>query len=514
MLKYDKQMTLDDISIYNPLYDILIAKDNFWRQMKDLVDFSFVAELIGDTYSANMGRHAEDVSRMFKFLLLKQYYKLSDVGVIERTLTDLNFKYFLDYKPEETKFIDPSLLTVFRRQHIAKYETDENGKRVKIKDSSKEVMDQLISITVKIAQEKGILGNKINMIVDSTHSNSIYGHISPREQLINEAKKLRKAVYEIDESMHEKMPKKKESTGLLEDQIEYTEKLVKLLRDDGRFEAIPSIREMINHIEETVSDTKYEIEYSKDEEAKVGHKTADTSFFGYKTHIAMDSETRIITAATITTGEKHDGKELQKLVEETSKNVEVEAVIGDGAYAEEDNLKYCEEIGIKNASKLSKTVLYGNRDKSKEFEYNKDAKRFVCPNGVMAYKVIHQKGNKHNNYSEVDVYHFDVEKCKYCPLKEGCYKEGAKSKTYSVTIKKDVHIKHMEYMKSNEYKELYSNRYKIEAKNAELKQTLGYEKANACGMSGMTIQGGTALFLANMKRIIKLSSEEKQENKE
>lgn len=57
-------------------------------------------------------------------------------------------------------------------------------------------------------------------------------------------------------------------------------------------------------------DTEYEIEYSKDKDAKVGHKTADTSFFGYKTHIAMTPE-RIITAATITTGEKHDGKELQ-----------------------------------------------------------------------------------------------------------------------------------------------------------------------------------------------------------
>ena len=60
-------------------------------------------------------------------------------------------------------------------------------------------------------------------------------------------------------------------------------------------------------LEETMNDTEYEIEYSKDKDAKVGHKTADTSFFGYKTHIAMTEE-RIITAATITSGEKTDGK--------------------------------------------------------------------------------------------------------------------------------------------------------------------------------------------------------------
>ena len=44
---------------------------------------------------------------------------------------------------------------------------------------------------------------------------------------------------------------------------------------------------------------------------------------------------RIITAATITSGEKHDGKQLQKLVEKSQANgIKVEAVIGDGAYSE------------------------------------------------------------------------------------------------------------------------------------------------------------------------------------
>ena len=54
---------------------------------------------------------------------------------------------------------------------------------------------------------------------------------------------------------------------------------------------------------------------------------------------------------------------------------------------------------------------------------------------------------------------------------------------------------------------MYSERYKIEAKNAELKNNYEYDKANACGKLGMTIQGATTLFLVNMKRIIKLEEE-------
>lgn len=107
----------------------------------------------------------------------------------------------------------------------------------------------------------------------------------------------------------------------------------------------------------------------------------------------------------------------------------------------------------------------------------------------------------------MECYYFDVEKCKHCQYKEGCYKEGAKAKTYNVNIRDDVHIKHMDYMETEEFKELYSERYKIEAKNAELKSNFGYDEANATGKVGITIQGATALFLVNMKRIIKLKDE-------
>ena len=215
---------------------------------------------------------------------------------------------------------------------------------------------------------------------------------------------------------------------------------------------------------------------------------------------------RIITAATVTSGEKHDGKELQKLVEKSQANgIEVEAVIGDGAYSEKENIEYCEENNIKLASKLSKFVTHGNSQRNDNFEYNKDAGMYVCKAGHMAIRKVRQGSIKttHGN-TKVECYYFDVEKCKHCKYKEGCYKEGSKFKTYSVKIKDDIHIKHMDYMETEEFKELYSERYKIEAKNAELKSRFGYDSANACGKNGITIQGASALFLANIKRIIKL----------
>lgn len=200
MLERKQQLELN-FSSYSELYNIVVKPDNFWRQLNDMVDFLFIYEELKDNYSSNMGRTCEDIVRMFKYLLSKSYFKLSDRGLVERVETDLLFKYFLGYAPEETKLINPSLLTVFRRERL--------------KVDEKNLMDKLINKTVEIAFEKGLIEVKNKIIVDSTHTNAMFHHISPREELIRQAKKFRKSIYKVNESMHDKMSKKKETIGLL-----------------------------------------------------------------------------------------------------------------------------------------------------------------------------------------------------------------------------------------------------------------------------------------------------------
>ncbi|MEE8810481.1 transposase, partial [Lactimicrobium sp.] len=275
---------------------------------------------------------------------------------------------------------------------------------------------------------------------------------------------------------------------------------------------IPDIQERLNYLKEGVDDTNEQLEYSKDQDAKIGHKTADTSFFGYKTHIAMTTD-RVIVSATVTTGEKHDGKQAVNLIEKAeAAGVKADALIGDGAYSEKDNIDYTTEKGIRLASKLSENVLHGSR--KKEFEFNKDAGMYVCPAGHMAIRKCKSGQEKaaDGSNTRVILYFFDIEKCKTCPLREGCYKKGAKSKTYSVKIKSDTHIAQMDYMNTDEFRKLYAERYKIEAKNAELKQTLDYGEAHACGMIGMTIQAAVSIFLVNLKRIKTLENSSKDTN--
>ena len=174
-----------------------------------------------------------------------------------------------------------------------------------------------------------------------------------------------------------------------------------------------------------------------------------------KAEIPEMTDERIITAATITSGEKHDGKQLAELLKKSEEcGLEVEEILGDAAYSEKENIKLANKRNIRLVAKLNRRVMQGSREKEDKFEYNKDAEMYVCPEGHMAIRKA-RSGRKNGSHNPRENYYFDIEKCKICPRKEGCYREGSKSKTYSVTLQSNEHIKQDEFQNS-EYFHLIS----------------------------------------------------------
>ncbi len=478
------QETLN-LSPYMAIYDIVVPKDNMLRQINELVDFSFILEELKTKYCLDNGRNAIPPIRMFKYLLLKAIHDISDVDLVERSKYDMSFKYFLDMAPED-EVIDPSSLTKFRR--------------LRLKDVG--LLDMLIGKTVEIALEKKLIKSN-TIIVDATHTKARYNQKSPKEFLQEKSKNVRRAVYKIDETMKDKFPEKTTSNEVA-DELAYCEKVIEVIENEPQIAQVPAVKERLNTLKEVVEDTQHHLQYSVDTEARVGHKSADSSFFGYKTHIAMSDE-RIITAATVTTGEKSDGHYLQELIEKSkATGMEIDTVLGDAAYSGKDNLVYTNKEQIQLIAKLNPILTNGGR--AKEFDFNKDAGMFVCPAGHMAIRKA-RTGKKGQKKNQSMTFYFDIEKCKTCPLREGCYKEGAKSKTYSVTIKSTEHKEQAAFQETEQFKELARNRYKIEAKNSELKNPHGYDTAQSSGLFGMGIQAATTIFAVNLKRIINLVNE-------
>lgn len=482
MLRITEQLRMSE---YSNLYEILIPENHLLRRIKSLVDFSFIMDELMTKYCLDNGRDAINPIRLFKYLLLKVMYKLSDRTLVERSKYDMSFKFFLDYLPEDN-VISHSELTKFRKQRL----------------QDAHLLDLLINKSVEIAIEQGVLKSK-NIIVDSTHSTSRFHSRSPQEVLQEQAKDLRKAVYQVNADMKSKFPTKVTGSDLTE-HIDYCKELLETINADSKLMIYEDIRDQADLLKEMIDDNLEHLKLSIDEDAKTGHKSADTSFFGYKTHIAM-TEDRIITAAVVTSGEKADGKYLSELVKKSRQaGVTVEAVIGDTAYSEKENIETAKD-NYKLISKLNPCVTEGLRKKEDEFEFNKDAEMFVCKAGHMATsKTIRHSKQPDRKENPRLVYYFDIEKCKRCSLKEGCYKEGSKSKSYSVTLISDVQLEHKRFQESATFKLLASQRYMIEAKNGELKNCHEYGVSESSGINAMEIQGATTLFAANLKRIVQL----------
>ena len=190
------------------------------------------------------------------------------------------------------------------------------------------------------------------------------------------SKKLRKSVYEIDENIKNTLPAKN-TIDNLDAEIKYCQDLVKAIEKNDVIAAYPKVMEKLNMLNETLEDDIHHIQACADADARIGHKSVDTSFFGYKTHIAMTEE-RIITAATITTGEKNDGKELETLITKSQKaGIKVKTIIGDSAYSEKGNIEFANRNNIKLVAKLNPSVTQGFRKKEDEFQFNKDAGMYV-----------------------------------------------------------------------------------------------------------------------------------------
>lgn len=195
------------LSQYMNIYNLVAPQDNLLRKFNELIDFSFIYDELIDKYCLNNGRNAISPIRMFKYLLLKFIFDLSDVDIVERSKYDISFKYFLDMAPEE----DVNLL------------------------------DMLINKTVSIALEKGIIKSK-SIIIDATHTKARYNQKSPREILQDRSKNLRKVIYQIVEYMKGKFPLKNTEDSL-ERELEYCKDLIQVIKKYDELQHYPKVQE-------------------------------------------------------------------------------------------------------------------------------------------------------------------------------------------------------------------------------------------------------------------------------
>ncbi len=483
------------LSEYAHIYDILIPSDHIFRRMNEEIDFSFVRKELQDKYSIGMGRSAEDPVRMFKYLMLKAMHPASDVDLVKRAYTDMSYKFFLGLNPEDD-VIDPSSLSKFRRQRL----------------QDVDLLSLLISKSVAMAIEKGIIRRKSDIIVDATHELAKSITYNPIDYLRKMAGQILKACEPFyNETFHrEDLPACAKGADI-KAMKEYSIALISALEEFG-IAQIPAVGNKVSLLKEGLEDMEHLSYVAKDKDAKFGSKGPGKSFYGYKAHLGMTPES-IVVAASVTSGEASDGDCLVPLVEQAIRNgIEVESAIADAAYASKENLDALKGR-IKLVSPVNPIITQGHRkDTDTGFHYNKDADTYVCPAGELAKCKYYQKPREKKTDADGKVvrkfknahmvYGFDTKKCQQCPMRKGCY-NGTKSKSYSVTILCDTHKEQIEFEKTPEFKRKLKKRKRIEPLNAHLKNDLGMKRNISYGIESMTMQTAVAIYMSNIQKIMR-----------
>jgi transposase len=490
MLPTSKQMSA---SFHAELYS-LIPENHQLRKIQEVVDFSFIHELVSSSYCEYYGRPAHEPELLFRLLFLQILYNLSDERMIQEAQVNLAYKWFLGLNPEDS-LPDPSQLSRFRNHRLGAGQVDE-----------------VLNAVVHQCVEKGLIKSK-TILVDSTHTLAASQIQRPLEVLRDAAKRLFRATVKRHPKLEKTLPK---LPKVKEDQEADAEKIMlRYLAELG--EAVEtllpdhegSITEKLDIAKKIVEDerllAKKGISSAIDPDARFGWKSSTKSFFGYKEHIAMTEE-EIITAVKVTGGSSDDGKQLKGLLDQSvAAGVEVNEVIADTAYSGRDNLIEMKSREIQAVVPLNPVVHNGGL-RQEGFEYNKDADFVICPAGEHSIRKAVQ-GSKNSGDSRSLVFYFDTEKCKTCPLREGCFKPGAKNKTYSIRLVAEHYKNQIEFEKSDTFKERIRRRPIIEHKNAELKRFHGMIRAKYRGLLRMRIQAVLTAFVVNAKRMTKLAKQ-------
>ena len=475
------------LSFHSDLYT-LVPENHLLRQIHETVDFSFINELVKESYSVYYGRPANEPELLFRLLFLQFLYNLSDERVIEESQYNLAYKWFLGLNPEDS-LPDSSQLSRFRRHRLG-------ANRV----------EKVLDHAVKQCIDKGLIQSKA-LILDSTHTIANASKDKPLDVLKKASNRLLKGVKKQYSALYKKLPKFPKLEGTDEEKamqlLHFLGELTNILENKIP-DAEGSLLEKINIAKQIVEDerllTNKGILSAVDPVARFGRKSKSKTFYGYKNHIAMTEE-EIITAIHITPGNEDDGKQLQTLVNKTTdQQLTIEEVLADTAYSGKENLGFLQKEEIAASIPLNPAV-YGTREEDL-FQYDKENDEVICPAGHQSIRKA-KTGRTGTNKNSCLTFYFDTNLCQKCPLREGCY-NNTKEKTYSITIKSEEHKQQMAYLESEEYLQRKGVRCNIEHKNAELKNAHGMTRAKYRGQFGMRIQAFLTAFVVNVKRMIKL----------
>jgi len=498
-----------------------VSPDSFYGRMGSLTGKLLRDDDLKEMYCADNGRPSLAPSMMAGALMLQFYDDVSDGEAVERILYDLRWKVALNL-PLDYGGFDASSMSVFRAR-LVKYQQERYA------------FDRLLAV----AREEGFLADKVTLLSDTTNAKGAGATQDTYTLLRKGIRKLLKAMgyhlpgkrqgcsAEIEKLLATYVDQDRRAEIDWSDPARRNAQLTTLVADSEAalelaIEQIddPEIRSlgwMISKIlgddvERTpAGDCKIRKGVAPDRfislvdtEMRHGRKSASKKFDGFKVSTSMDQASELILDIEDMSAPLGDGQDLLPAIERVEEHVgvTVERAIVDGAYGSGKNRAACAERPDKPIDLLSPMRRPTDPEVDKSaFNIDDQAQTATCPKGqTVPASTIQTDPQGRTAFTFV----FERKVCETCPLFTRCVRSQTTGRTVTTSFFEAYLRAARLRQQTDEFKQLYRLRPRIEGKQAEL-VSHGLRKTRYLGISKRRMQRLWLAAAVNLQRMFKLA---------
>lgn len=423
--------------------DQLIPPNHLVRKMEAALDFSFIYDIVKDTYS-DIGRPSIDPVILIKLTFIQYTFGIRSMRkTIEEVETNMAYRWFLGFG-----FHD-------KVPHFSTF-----GKNYERRFKNTDLFEQIFYRILKNAADKKLISPE-HVFIDSTH---VKASANKRKF---EKKVVRKETRAYQEQLQEEINQDRVAHG-------------KNPFPPDKFDKVEE-----KEIKESTTDPESGY-YVKDERTKQ---------FAYSFHAAADRNGFVI-GSCVTPGNVHDSQVLEPLVAELIQYVgKPSAVAADAAYKTPAIARYLVGNDMMPALPYTRPRTKKGFFRKSDYSYDEIHDYYLCPDGqVLAYSTTNKEG-----YRE---YKSRPAICVNCSLLAQC----TESKNHQKVVNRHVWQEYLEEAERlrhlDEVKAIYKRRKEtIERVFADAKEKHGMRWTTLRGLEKLSMQAMLTFASMNLKKM-------------
>ena len=445
--------------------DELVPHDHLLRIIDKAIDWSFIYDLVKDTYADGVGRPSIDPVTLIKIPLIQYLYGIKSMRqTIKDIEVNMAYRWFLGLEFYE----DVPHFSTFSKNYT---------RRFKDTDLFEQIFQRILEECYKFR-----LVDPSEIFVDATHvkaranNKKMQRRIAQQEALFY-ADMLRKDI-NADREAHGKKP------------LKDNDKNNKPGAGGDKFE---------DYTDDVPLDGKTIKCSTTDPESGWFRKGEHKNVFAYGIETACDKNGWIIDF-TVNPGNEHDSRTFKGLYEKLA-NKGMEYCIVDAGYKTPAIAKMLLDDGVKPLFPYKRPMTKAGFFRKYEYVYDEYNDCYICPNNqILKYRTTNREG-----YRE---YKSSGETCASCPYLSQC----TASREHVKTVTRHVWEDYMETCEDIRLtigmKDLYSHRKEtIERIFGTAKENHGFRYTQMYGKARMIMKTALTYACMNLKKLAKIKNE-------